>query len=192
MATYSKGSIHKAIYTSLLIAARSQAMMTDNIKAAWCPSGLWPLRTSRLIAGFEPPMTPTTAGPQTARTPLGSLMTEIRAFIQDHADALRTPANRHFTSLTDRLEAAYAKIALLERDLEATQEIQRLTRPRKGVTVSNNGQHHFSTPKVLPRIVEIEQGRHGGGARQTASQPARVTQDDAERSLWPSPFLVSI
>ena len=119
IATYSKGTIHKAIYTSLPIAARSQAMTADNIKSRWRATGLWLLRPSVLLGDIKPPATPTPTASQSARTLLGLLMMENRDFIHDHANSLRTPAKHHFTSLSNRLEAALAKIALLEREMAA-------------------------------------------------------------------------
>ena len=192
VATYSKGTIHKAIYTSLLIAARSQAMTADNIKSGWRGTGLWPLRPSLLIRDLEEPTTPTLTSPKVARTPLGSLMTENRDFIRQHADTLRTPAKRHFTSLSDRLEAALAKIALLEREMAARDELDRVKRPRKGMTVSNVGQHHFSTPHVLQQAVQIETEGIARKHRQAASQPSRMIQDASDGSPRLRPSLMEL
>ena len=192
VATYHKGAISKAIYTSLLVAARSQAMTADNIKAGWRGTGLWPLRPSVLIGDIDEPATPAPAALQTARTPLGSIMAENRAFIRDHADTLRTPAKHHITTLADRLEAADAEIALLKRRLAGYEELQAAKKPRRAPTTAYVRRHLFTDPDAYDTIVGIETEGAARSNRQVASGPSRITQDDAEGSLEPSPFLVSM
>ena len=192
MSTYHKGAISKAIYTSLLVAARSQAMTTDNIKAGWRGTGLWPLRPSLLVGDIDEPATPAPAALQTARTPLGSIMAENRAFIHHHADSLHTPAKQHITTLADCLEAADAKIALLKQRLAGYKELQAAKKPCRAPTTAYVRRHFFTNPDTYNTIVGIETEGAASGNRQVASGPSRITQDDAEASLEPSPFFVSM
>ena len=91
-------------------------MTEHNIRVGWISTGLYPFNAARVIPSIETPSTPARSTPLLSHTPLASISSENRVFLQENESHLQTPVKIRLSSTTMALETAQARNMMLDKD----------------------------------------------------------------------------
>ncbi|WWC93532.1 hypothetical protein V866_000367 [Kwoniella sp. B9012] len=157
-----------------------------NIKTGFRKSGIYPLNPTMLLTTYEtPPSTPPPDPTRLSRTPLSTIASENRQFIDQYPRYVDTPVINRFYSLVDhaeRSEKVYADFEIARDEVEKLRDQQKSSkRKRKGITVENTGTHILSSQHVLEMSRE---GEAETAARKQRYNPRLAQVDRLEPVDW--------